>query len=388
MSWWKFFLLSVALMIIAGVAQDFPPFKWTTTETVIDDPQPPAKPKPPAPPRTPTSTAPATSSTDRSTDRSIADDVEAEVQRALKEAREALANRKGRSGALIEIDYDDEEVSSSTKDQAKRTKRVTSVTTTMGDALPNLAFLWIVLSGVLKGTYKGRLKAEARAAQASQAAEAASETAEAEALKRQLVEARLATMQAQVEPHFLFNTLASIDHLIETDPKRASQMQKSLIALLRASMPSLRQKDGSGLRTLGTEMALITPYLEILKVRMEDRLQTSVQVSEGLRSAAFPPLMLQGLVENAIKHGLEPKPEGGRLDVSAEVVHGKLVVSVTDTGLGFGAANTAGTGVGLQNIRERLALLFEGQGKLEVMANQPAGTRVRITVPYRSLDEA
>ena len=122
----------------------------------------------------------------------------------------------------------------------------------------------------------------------------------------------MAAMQAQVEPHFLFNTLASIDHLIETDPKRASQMQKNLIALLRASMPAMREAHPTA-HNLGREMAVIRPYLEILKVRMEDRLQIDVAVPEGLLSAEFPSMMIQSLVENAIKHGLEPKAEGGTL---------------------------------------------------------------------------
>jgi len=116
-----------------------------------------------------------------------------------------------------------------------------------------------------------------------------------------MLEARMAAMQAQVEPHFLFNTLASIDHLIETDPPRASQMQKHLIALLRASMPTLREASDGGTRDLGRELAVIRPYLEILKVRMEERLATDIDVPEGLLSAEFPPMMIQTLVENAIK---------------------------------------------------------------------------------------
>jgi sensor histidine kinase YesM len=185
-----------------------------------------------------------------------------------------------------------------------------------------------------------------------------------------------------VEPHFLFNTLASIDHLIETDPPRASQMQKNLIALLRASMPTMREANASGVRDLGRELAVIRPYLEILKVRMEERLQTEIDVPEGLQSAEFPPMMIQGLVENAIKHGLEPKAEGGRLSVKAEVRHGRLAVTVADTGLGFGKAATSGTGVGLANIRERLQLLYGPKATLTVTENQPSGTVVTITVPY------
>jgi sensor histidine kinase YesM len=207
-------------------------------------------------------------------------------------------------------------------------------------------------------------------------------------LSRQAIEAQLKLMQAQVEPHFLFNTLASIDHLIETDPPRASQMQKNLIALLRASMPTMREANANGaVRDLGRELAVIRPYLEILKVRMEERLQTEIDVPDGLLSAEFPPMMIQGLVENAIKHGLEPKAEGGLLKVKAEIVHGKLAVTVADTGLGFGRAATSGTGVGLANIRERLQLLHGSKASVTVTENQPSGTVVTITVPYRSRNE-
>ena len=198
----------------------------------------------------------------------------------------------------------------------------------------------------------------------------------------------MAAMQAQVEPHFLFNTLASIDHLIEVDPPRASQMQKHLIALLRASMPSLREASDGQRRDLGQELAMIRPYLEILKVRMEERLSTVVDVPEGLLSAEFPPMMLQTLVENAIKHGLEPKPEGGAINVKIEIVHGKLSVSVADTGLGFGRAATAGTGVGLSNIRERLQLRYGAKASLTITENRGGGTIATIGLPYRSVADA
>jgi signal transduction histidine kinase len=245
-----------------------------------------------------------------------------------------------------------------------------------GDFLSQLAWLVIIASAILKITYKGQKLAEVKAA-------AATETAESEQLKRQVVEARMAAMQAQVEPHFLFNTLASIDHLIETDPPRASQMQRNLIALLRASMPSMRESNPAA-QTLGREIAVIRPYLEILKVRMEDRLQASVDVPNGLLSAEFPPMMIQSLVENAIKHGLEPKAEGGTLRVAAEIVDGRLAVSVADTGLGFGLADTAGTGVGLANIRERLKLLYGDRASVVVTDNEPSGTVVTLTVPYQA----
>jgi anti-sigma regulatory factor (Ser/Thr protein kinase) len=283
-----------------------------------------------------------------------AQDAAAEAQQALQEAATEVA-------------------------EAKTRKRVTIVRA--GDSLPDLAVLWILASAVIKAMYKGRMQAEVKAAQAA-------ETAESEALKRQVIEARMAAMQAQVEPHFLFNTLASIDHLIETDPPRASQMQKNLIALLRASMPTMREANAAGgLRDLGRELAVIRPYLEILKVRMEERLQTEIDVPEGLLSAEFPPMMIQGLVENAIKHGLEPKADGGKLTVKAEIVHGKLAVTVADTGLGFGRAATSGTGVGLANIRERLQLLHGNKASVTVTENQPSGTVVTITVPYRSRND-
>jgi hypothetical protein len=262
---------------------------------------------------------------------------------------------------------------------AQSRRRVTVVHA--GDSLVDLAVLWILASAVIKAMYKGRIQAEVKAAQAA-------ENAESEALKRQVIEARMAAMQAQVEPHFLFNTLASIDHLIEVDPPRASQMQKNLIALLRASMPTMREANANGaVRDLGRELAVIRPYLEILKMRMEERLQTEIDVPEGLLSAEFPPMMIQGLVENAIKHGLEPKAEGGSLKVKAEIVHGKLAVTVADTGLGFGRAATSGTGVGLANIRERLQLLHGSKASVTVTENQPSGTVVTITVPYRSRND-
>src|SRR5438552_10955254 len=251
------------------------------------------------------------------------------------------------------------------------TERVVHVR--LGNYMPQLAFLFILLSAAIKVAYAGRVKAEAKAAEAQ-------EVAEAESLQRQVVEARMAAMQAQVEPHFLFNTLASIDHLIEVDPPRASRMQRNLIALLRASMPAMREQATN----LGRELEVVRPYLEILKVRMEERLRAEISVAEVLYSADFPPMVLQSLVENAIKHGLEPKPEGGALRVEAEVAHGKLVVSVADTGVGFGRAATAGTGTGLNSIRERLKLIYGPQAELRIAGNSPTGTRVSVVVPYKT----
>jgi signal transduction histidine kinase len=306
-----------------------------------------------------------------------------DIRIAIEQAKEQLSQLKQEAEEVTEAQETAAQAQAALKEaaaeMASARKRVTVIHA--GDSLVDLAILWVLASAVIKAMYKGRIQAEVKAAQAT-------ENAESEALKRQVVESRMAAMQAQVEPHFLFNTLASIDHLIETDPPRASQMQKNLIALLRASMPTMREANANGaVRDLGRELAVIRPYLEILKVRMEERLQTEIDVPDGLLSAEFPPMMIQGLVENAIKHGLEPKAEGGKLTVKAEILHGKLAVTVADTGLGFGRAATSGTGVGLANIRERLQLLHGSRASVTVTENQPSGTVVTITVPYRSRND-
>ena len=421
-SWKRFLLLSLLLLIGAGILSDVLP-SWTVTE-LRDGPAPPKAPVSPRPPHVPSiridkgSKGPGqedmTISIDKdgvrigpraravpdaasaaSTPASAASDavdaiitkqgsVEIKlppgatsdvVKEAVQEARSAIidAIEESRQAAQDAADAAQEaaDASRNSTGQIVRTRRVR-----VGESLPQLAFFFILASAILKITYKGRVQAEVKAA-------AATETAESEQLKRQVVEARMAAMQAQVEPHFLFNTLASIDHLIETDPARASQMQKNLIALLRASMPTMRENHPAA-HNLGREMAVIRPYLEILKVRMEDRLRTEIDVPDGLLSADFPPMMIQSLVENAIKHGLEPKPEGGTLAVRAEILHGKLAVTVADTGLGFGNAATAGTGVGLNNIRERLQLLYGAKASMTVAENSPSGTVVTLTVPYQA----
>jgi two-component sensor histidine kinase len=251
---------------------------------------------------------------------------------------------------------------------------VKSVKPSVPAVLMNLTAMLIFSLIALKVIMNTQRKAQAKVA-------VAEEATEREALKRQLTEARLTTMQAQVEPHFLFNTLASVDHLIEVAPKRASQMQKSLIQYLRAAMPHMRETTSN----MGREAQLVRSYLEILKFRMEERLEFSVDVPAGLATAEIPPMMLLSLVENAIKHGLEPKPEGGRVDMKAEIVHGKLRVTVADTGLGYQPhnASTRGTGVGLNNINERLAMLYGGKAQFTVTPNQPVGTLCTIELPYR-----
>ena len=264
--------------------------------------------------------------------------------------------------------------------------------------VPQLGVVIILISMVIKAIFKQQIQAEAKAS-------AATYLAEAEQLKRQLVEARMAAMQAQVEPHFLFNTLASIDHLIETDPPRASLMQKSLIALLRATLPNMREQTPNTVRYLGQELSVIRPYLEIQKMRMEDRLQIQWDIPEGLHSAEMPPMMMLSLVENAFKHGLEPKAEGGTLVLRVEVSHGKLVVTVKDSGVGYFPADAhmsanaqavspqgveggggVGGGFGLKNIRDRLALIYGDQASFSIRALEPyegSGTLAILSFPYK-----
>ncbi len=238
------------------------------------------------------------------------------------------------------------------------------------------SFVWLLVLALFatKALVGGKKRAEAETMTANAAAER-------ESMQRQLSEAKMQMMQAQVEPHFLFNTLASVEHLIETDPPRASAMQRSLIQYLRAVLPQIR--DNAVITNLGREADMVKAYLNLLKMRMEERLIVDFQIPEGLRSAAFPPMMLQSMVENAIKHGLECKPEGGTLKVLAEVAHNKLRVSVTDDGLGFGAVPSDGTGLGLPTIRERLKLLHGDQAQLLIAPNTPSGVCVTIEVPYQ-----
>jgi sensor histidine kinase YesM len=228
-----------------------------------------------------------------------------------------------------------------------------------------------------------------KVAQADAKVRTALDAAERETMERQLVQARLQVLQAQVEPHFLFNTLAAVDYLIETDPPRAARMQKALITYLRGALPQMRQESS----TLGRELRLVRSYLELIKMRIEERLEVEIAVPEGLESAEFPPMMLESLVENAIKHGIEPKPEGGKVRVTAGVQHGQLWVEVADTGVGLPDGElldgpTSGTKLGLQNIRDRLSMLYPGKSRLMLRSGATAGTVVRITLPYRAGEEA
>lgn len=194
---------------------------------------------------------------------------------------------------------------------------------------------------------------------------------------KELATAELKTLRAQVEPHFLYNTLSNVVSLIDRDPVTAKHMTERLIGYLRNTLDASRRDNA----TVGDELAIIADYLEILHLRMGERLAFSIDATEVVRALPLSPMLLQPLVENAIKHGLEPKIEGGSIMVSADVHEGVLQIRVEDTGLGFGVAtDTAGSGSGLMNVRARLKALYGEDAKLTI--EQPKeGTRICISLP-------
>ena len=200
--------------------------------------------------------------------------------------------------------------------------------------------------------------------------------AERERMERQGVQAELKLLQAQVEPHFLFNTLANVRYLVQTGSPDALAMLDHLIHYLRTALPEIR-REGS---TLAREAELARAYLEIMRLRMGGALEVAIDVPPDLANAPFPPLMLITLVENAIKHGVAPKGRG-KVSIRARVVDGSLRVEVEDDGRGL--AEPIGRGVGLSNIRERLAALFGAGARLELEGRAPAGTRAVLEVPDR-----
>lgn len=194
--------------------------------------------------------------------------------------------------------------------------------------------------------------------------------------EKELTVAKLSLLHAQVEPHFLYNTLASAQYLTRSDPARADEMLGNLITYLRHSLP--RTEDS--LSTLGEELERARAYLEILKIRMGNRLNLQIEVPEALKSIPFPAMMLQTLVENAIKHGLEPKSGGGTVWIIARTIDDSLAVTVADDGQGFNA-ESSGTGIGLKNVRERLRLAYGGAASFAIVANFPSGVAATINIP-------
>lgn len=195
--------------------------------------------------------------------------------------------------------------------------------------------------------------------------------------ERREIEARLKVLQAQIEPHFLFNTLANLGSLIDGDPALAKQLLTRLNDWLRLALVRARSDHAA----LGDELDMLENYLQILQMRFGERLRWDFEVTEGARRATFPPMLLQPLVENAVRHGIEPKIGGGRVVVRARVAEGMLHVEVSDDGMGIQA--TIGGGTGLANIRERLATLFGGRGRLDLHNGAHGGTVAILELPVK-----
>jgi signal transduction histidine kinase len=196
-------------------------------------------------------------------------------------------------------------------------------------------------------------------------------------------EARLQAMQAQIEPHFLFNTLANVRRLYEVDCEAARTMLRQFVGMLAQTLPDIRTQRS----TLGREVALSLAYLNVQKIRMGERLTIVTDIPPSLRDASLPPMMLSTLVENAIKHGLAPLPQGGRIVVSARADGSVLHVEVADTGRGLD--ESVGNGVGLANIETRLAVLYGSMGQLGLEPNEQGGVTACLRVPLTmALEEA
>jgi len=197
-------------------------------------------------------------------------------------------------------------------------------------------------------------------------------------IEKKVVETNLRLLQAQIEPHFLFNTLSNILSLLDTDVDRGKVMMNDLIAYLRISLCKTREE----MATIGQEMEMIRAYLNIFKIRMGERLSYEIDIPEPLRNIPFPPMLIQPLVENAIQHGLEPRIEGGDIRIAASARPGTLRIDVTDSGLGF--HEVSHWGVGLTNIKERLDTLYNGKARLSLGGNRPNGFLASIEVPHET----
>ncbi len=192
-----------------------------------------------------------------------------------------------------------------------------------------------------------------------------------------LTNTRLAALRSQIEPHFLFNTLATLRWLQRTEPEAGARMLASFIDYLRRMAAMLECSEVS----LGEEIDLMRAYLEVVEMRMGGRLHVAIDVPLDLRRARVPPLALATLVENAVKHGISPAQFGGEIAILAHEVAHQLVLSVTDTGAGFNPGSGSGTGIGLSNVCSRLSTLYGALGSLRVEANTPTGVRATLRLP-------
>jgi signal transduction histidine kinase len=197
--------------------------------------------------------------------------------------------------------------------------------------------------------------------------------------EREMDEARLAVLQAQIEPHFLFNTLANVRRLYDTDPAAGEAMLDNLMRYLKVALPQMRASES----TLGREADLCESYLAIQRIRMGSRLAVAIDVPAALRDASVPPMLVLTLVENAIKHGVGPQRAGGSVHLTARRDGARLVLAVADSGQGF--VRSSGAGTGLANTRARLAALHGDAAALALGFNEPHGVVATIVLPYAPL---
>lgn len=203
----------------------------------------------------------------------------------------------------------------------------------------------------------------------------------AEIIERQALQAQLRLMQAQIEPHMLFNTLANLQGLIALDPVRASEMLDQLIQYLRATLSVSRAET----TTLEQEFTAMQAYLGLMGVRMGERLAYRLELPPALRGVRLPTMLLQPLVENAIVHGLEPKVDGGEIVITASACDDSVIIEVRDTGLGLDAPHDRrGGGVGVATTRERLEVLYGARAAITLAPAAPEGTLARLTLPLES----
>ncbi len=209
-----------------------------------------------------------------------------------------------------------------------------------------------------------------------QAKQSALESAE---LNRSRAISELQLLQSQIEPHFLFNTLAHVEALTESDPQQARVLLRDLTSMLRTSLTRTR----SAMTTLGEELEFLRHYLQILQHRIGDRLHFTIDCADSLRTVPLPPLLVQPLVENAIQHGLEPSVEGGELVISARSDADNLVIRVSDTGVGPGP-EASKQSIGLKNVRSRLRLIYGDEARCELQPNQPSGLTAQLLIPLNA----
>ncbi len=196
-------------------------------------------------------------------------------------------------------------------------------------------------------------------------------------IEHQLTNTRLAALRSQIEPHFLFNTLATLRWLQRTEPEAGARLLANFIDYLRRIGPMLQHSEVA----LGEEIDLLRAYLEVVQMRMGGRLRVAIDVPLNMRRARVPPLALATLVENAVKHGISRAQHGGEIVIRAREVAQQLVLSVTDTGAGFDSSSGSGTGIGLSNVCSRLSTLYGAVASLRVETNTPTGVRATLRLP-------